>query len=249
MRTLNYGFISGVLASSLLLAGCSGDNEIFINPGTITTTTNPGVISQKNFSILADDPKPTVIDTTTGDFTKTDVELTVFTGDRNNQTVTDAHTITFVSEYGLINPPICTTDSSGACSVTWSAITRPVAGGPGSDYRVTITAYTIGEEAFTDTNGNGIFDDGDTGFDDIEEPFIDADKTNSAISSTYTSGDIIIDVVSTNDPTGKNGMHDLADGFFNGNGCTHTSLCAVRKTITIWDDIVLYIDGPPAATP
>jgi hypothetical protein len=242
MRTLNYGLISGLLTSSLLLTGC-GDGEVFLTPGTTSATTNPGVISQKNFSILADTPSPTVIDTTTGTFTKTDVVLTVYTGDRNNQTVTDAHTITFMSEYGLINPPTCTTDSTGTCSVTWSAITRPVAGGPGSDYRVTITAYTTGEEAFTDSNGNGVFDDGDAGFDDIEEPYIDADKTNSASTSSYSSGDTIIDVISTNDPTGKNGQHDVADGFFNGDGCTHTSLCAVRKSITIWDDIVLYIDG------
>lgn len=242
MRTLNYGLISGLLTSSLLLTGC-GDGEVFLTPGTTSATTNPGVISQKNFSILADTPSPTVIDTTTGTFTQTDVKLTVYTGDRNNQTVTDAHTITFMSEYGLINPPTCTTDSTGTCSVTWSAISRPVAGGPGSDYRVTITAYTSGEEAFTDSNGNGVFDDGDAGFDDIEEPYIDADKTNSASASSYSSGDTIIDVVSTNDPTGANGQHDIADGFFNGNGCTHTSLCAARKTITIWDDIVLYIDG------
>ena len=133
MRTLNYGFISGVLASSLLLAGCSGDNEIFINPGTTTATTNPGVISQKNFSILADDPAPTVIDPTTGTFTKTDVELTIYIGDRNNQTITDAHTVSFVSEYGLINPSFCVTDATGTCSVTWSAIKRPDPGGPGSD--------------------------------------------------------------------------------------------------------------------
>jgi hypothetical protein len=239
MRTLNYGFISGVLASSLLLAACSGDNEIFINPGTTTATTNPGVISQKNFSILADDPAPTVIDPTTGTFTKTDVELTIYIGDRNNQTITDAHTVSFVSEYGLINPSFCVTDATGTCSVTWSAIKRPDPGGPGSDGVVTVTAYTIGEEAFTDTNGDNVFDDGDAGFDDLEEPYVDADT-----SFTFSSGDTIIDVVSTNDPTGKNGMHDLADGFFNGNGCTHTSLCADRKSVTVWDSIYLTITGP-----
>jgi hypothetical protein len=240
MRILNYSLISGVFASSMLLAGCSGDNEIFITPGTTTTTTNPGVISQKNFSVLADDPTPTVIDPTTGSFTQTDVLLTVFVGDRDNQTVTDSHTVTFVSEYGLVNPPFCVTDATGTCSVTWSAIKRPDVGGPGSDLIVTVTAYSIGEEAFTDSNGDSVFDDNDAGFDDLEEPYVDADNT-----LTFSSGDTIIDVVSTNDPTGANGQHDIGDGFFNGNGCTHTSLCAVRKSIAVWDSIYLKIDGPP----
>ena len=106
---------------------------------------------------------------------------------------------------------------------------------------VTVTAYTIGEEAFTDSNGDNVFDDGDAGFDDLEEPYVDADNQ---FHIQFSSGDTIIDVVSTNDPTGKNGMHDLADGFFNGNGCTHTSLCADRKSVTVWDSIYLTITGP-----
>jgi hypothetical protein len=243
---LNYGFISGVLASSLLLAGCSGDNEIFINPGTTTATTNPGVISQKNFSLLAEDPAPAVIDPITKDFTKTDVIMTVIIGDRNNQAVTDVHRVFFETEFGLLNPNYCDTEPDGTCSVTWSAIKPPdyLNNGPGSDFRVTITAYTIGEEAFTDSNGNGVYDNNDAGFSDIEEPYVDADRILNSDPRSFTSGDTIIDVVSTNDPTGTNGQHDLADGFFNGNGCTHTSLCAVRKTVTIWEDNILKINGP-----
>ena len=103
----------------------------------------------------------------------------------------------------------------------------------------TITAYTIGEETFTDSNGNSLYDDSDSGFDDIEEPYVDVNEDN-----IYNAGDTIIDVVSTNDTTGTNGQHDIADGFFNGGGCTHSSLCGVRTSITIWDDISLKIDGP-----
>lgn len=243
MNKYNRILISLLSVLSVLLAGCSEDGfEAFEDIGTASVTTNPSVISQKNFSILADDPQPTVIDPATGIFTKTDVELTIFAGDRNNQTVTDSHTVTFVSEYGLINPPSCVTGADGSCSVTWSAIKRPDPGGPGSDYYVTITAYTVGEEAFIDTNGNNLFDDADAGFEDIEEPYIDANGDNA-----FSAGDTIIDVISTNDPTGINGLHDIADGFFNGFGCTHTSLCAVMPSTAIWDDIILKIDGP--ATP
>jgi len=243
MRTLNYGLISGVFAGSLLLAGCDS-NDIFVTPGTTTATTNPGVVSQKNFSILAEDPTPTVIDPTSGLFTQTDIVMTVFIGDRNNQTISDKHRVYFETEYGLLNPTYCDTESNGSCSVTWSAIKRPEPGGPGSDFYVTITAYTAGEEAFTDSNGNSVFDNADAGFEDIEEPYVDADRTY-ANTRSFSSGDTIIDVVNTNDPTGVNGQHDIADGFFNGNGCTHSSLCAARKSITIWEDNVLKINGPP----
>lgn len=226
--------------SAALLAGCAEDQfEAFIDPGTTSVTTNPGVISQKNFSVLAEDPTPTVIDPADNSFTQTDVKLTVFAGDRNNQTITDAHTVFFMSEYGLINPPSCDTGAEGTCEVTWSAIKRPDPGGPGSDLRVTVVAYTVGEETFIDTNGNSIFDDGDAGFEDLEEPYIDANGDD-----IFNAGDTIIDVVSVNDTTGNNGVHDIGDGFFNGGGCQHASLCSTRRSITIWDAIILKIDGP-----
>jgi len=242
MYTFNRPLAVFACVSALLSAGCAEDGfEAFEDPGTASITTNPGVISQKNFSILASEVQPTVIDPATNIFTKTDVTLTVFTGDRNNQTVTDGHTVFFRSEYGLINPPTCETGADGTCEVTWSAIKRPDPGGPGDDMFVTITAYTIGEEAFTDSNGNSRFDDGDTGYEDIEEPFVDVNEDN-----IFGPGDTIIDVVSTNDTTGTNGVHDIGDGFFNGGGCTHSSLCGTRTSVMIWDDISLKIDGPPA---
>lgn len=226
-------------SSSLFLAGCSGDNSSFETPAPAGTVTNAGTISQKNFSVLASDVQPAVIDGTTGIFTKTDVDLTVYVGDRNNVVLTDAHTINFVSEYGLVEPSCVTED--GKCTVTWSAIKRPEAGGPGSDGYVTITAYTIGEEGFTDSNGNNVFDDADTVFDDLEEPFVDADKVWGVASNGFSTGDVVIDVVSTNDPTGVNLTHDIADGFYNGPNCTHTSLCGTSTSITIFDDITLSI--------
>ena len=242
MYPFNIRQVTCACLSAVVLAGCSDDGfEAFEGGNAASATTNPGVISQKNFSILASDWAPQVINPDDGSFTKTDVTLTVFTGDRNNQTVTNGHTVFFESEYGLINPPSCTTDVDGTCEVTWSAIDHPgPPPNPGSDFRVTITVYTVGEEAFTDTNGNSLFDDGDAGFEDIEEPFLDADY-----NGIFSAGDRIIDAVSTNDPTGQNLQHDIADGFFNGVGCTHSSLCGARTSVMIWDDIELYIDGPP----
>lgn len=227
-------YINSLLVTALLaLAGCSNNGvDPFTQGGGVSTVT--GVVSQKNFSVLTSDFNPKVIDSTDGSFTKTDLTITAFIGDRNNRTLGDAHTIYFVSEYGLIDPNSCVT-VNGSCSVTWSAITPPVAGGPASDYLATVTGYTIGEEAFTDSNGNGTFDDGET-FSDIEEPYLDADN-----SGTFNAGDIIIDVISTNDPTGVNGQHDLADSFFNGGGCTHSSLCGVRASTMVFSAVTMLI--------
>jgi len=229
-----------IACSSFFVAGCGGDNSSYETPNTSDTPTNSGAISYKNFSLLASETQPTVIDPTTGIFTKTDVTMTVFIGDRNNQILTDKHTIYFRTEYGTITPS-CITEN-GYCEVTWSAIKRPEAGGPGDDMRVTIVAYTVGEESFTDTNGNGIFDDDDgSAFIDLEEPYVDANE-----NGIYDYGEDIIDVVNGNDLTGINEVHDIGDTFFNGAGCTHSSLCStvVITNGVIWDSNTLKIDGP-----
>jgi hypothetical protein len=230
-----------VACSTLFVAGCGEDNSSYETPNT-STLLNSGTISQKNFSLLTANVNPAVIDGTTGIFTQTDVELTAYIGDRYNQSLSDAHTIYFIPEYGLVDPPSCVTEE-GKCSVTWKAIKRPDPAGPTADGLVTITAYSVGEESFTDTNGNNVFDDNDAGFDDLEEPYVDIDE-----SFSYTSVDRIIDVVSTNDPTGVNGVHDIADGFFNGTGCTHTSLCGTATSVAIFDMVTMNIISNPTYT-
>ncbi len=225
MNNLSIKILILAFSSALVIAGCSSDNSSF--ESSSATSANSGTISQKNFSVLTADLNPAVIDATANTFTKTSVEITASIGDRNNQVLTDSHTINFVAEYGLIEPT-CVTEN-GECSVTWTAIKFPEPGGPGSDGVTTITAYAIGEEGFTDSNGNNVYDDGDAVFDDLEEPFVDSDESGS-----FTVGDQIIDVKGTNDPTGENLTHDIADGFFNGSGCTHSSLCADRKSVTVF---------------
>ncbi len=243
MHNFNRMLVTFICVSSVLLVGCSEDGfEAIQDPNTISVTTNPGVISQKHFSVTASDLFPAVLDTINETYTETEVTINVRIGDRDNLSITSPHTVEFRTEFGLINPNTCQTDENGTCSVTWLADDYPAVGGPGSDYLVTITAFAFGEEEFTDTNGNSIFDDGDAGFEDLEEPYVDANGND-----IFDFGDTIIDVVSTNDSTGQNLQHDINDGFFNGGGCTHSSLCAARPSIAVWDDVTLRIDGPPAA--
>jgi len=232
-----FHFFSSLILSLALLSGCSDSNDNAPFKQGPTGGTVSGTVSQENFSVLADSINPSVIDGTTFNFTQTDDNLTVYIGDRFNHALGDAHTIYFKSEYGLLKPDSCITQD-GTCSITWSATAYP----PDSviaDGYVTVTAYTQGEESFVDTNGNGTFDNGES-FTDQEEPYVDTDLSPTT-GRFFNTGDLIIDVPSANDPTGKNGVHDLGDGLFNGAGCTHSSLCSSRTTTTIFTRIYLDI--------
>ena len=236
--------IFSIIAScALFTAGCSEDNSSFETPNTSDTPTNSGIVSQKNLSLLADDPQPKIFDTATGSATDTSITITAKIGDNNNQLLTDTHTIYFATEWGLVEPS-CVTEN-GTCSVTWQTSFGP--GTVPDPLFTTITAYTLGEEHFSDSNGNGVFDDNDTPFvgsadlfNDREEPYVDANR-----DGIFNAGDTLIDVMDGNN-LGANGAHDFGDGFLNSPSCTHTSLCStVRSTIYIWDDIELDMDGPP----
>ncbi len=229
--------IIALITSSIFFASGCGDNSSFETPDTSGTPTNTGTISQANFSVGATDPFPMVYDPATG-FSEESVEIVVKVGDLNNQLLTDKHTVFFKTEWGLIEPS-CTTEA-GKCSVTWQT-SKPE--NIPSDLFNTITAWTIGEESFEDTNGNGKFDDADMIFNDLEEPFVDADENN-----VFNSGDSLVDVVNANDLTGANGAHDIGDGFLNSPNCTHSSLCStIRKTTFVWDITILDLAGPPPA--
>lgn len=218
-----------VLSASLMLFGCTEENELLIQDGNVIP--NSGVVSQKNFSVLTSDTDPNVLNLANDEFTPTEATITAYVGDRNNVLLTDPKTIFFEVDYGLIQPSCVT--SNGSCSVTWTADKRPDLTVGGANGEATVTAYTIGEEGFTDANGNGIFDDGDggsTAFDDLQEPFVDYNN-NGAFNNGI---DIVIDTVNPNDPTGANGLRDAADGLFNGGGCTHSTLCSTQTSTTVF---------------
>lgn len=229
--------------SMLLISGCSEDNSSFETPNS-SITTNAGIVSQKNLSILAEDVNPPIFDPATGGATDTSLTITVKIGDLNNVLLTDEHTIYFATEWGLIQPSCVTSD--GACTVTWQTSFGP--GGTSSapaDRLNTITAWTLGEESFIDSNSNGVFDDEDTTFTDRDEPFIDS--VNDGVFDA-SNGDRIIDVINGNDLTGINGVHDIGDTFLNSPHCTHSSLCSTVLPISyIWTDIQINMLAPVTA--
>ncbi len=233
-----------ITCNIFLLTGCGESNDSFTT-SSITNSSKSGTVSQKNLSLLAEDVQPEIYDEN-GQATDTTLVMTVKVGDSDNQLLTDPHTIFFATEWGLIEPS-CVTEN-GTCTVNWQTSFGP--GTVPADHLVTITAYTIGEEDYSDTNGNGVFDDNDQPFPasgnfftDRPEPFVDADR--SGFASIFNSGDTIIDVIDGN-VLGENGAHDNGDGFLNSPNCEHSSLCStVSPTTYIWDDLVINMDGPP----
>ena len=75
----------------------------------------------------------------------------------------------------------------------------------------TILATTIGEETFTDANGNGVYDAGEP-FIDLGEPFIDSND-----NGVWDVGEFYVDF-------DKNGAYTPANGIWNGNAMIWTSI-------------------------
>ena len=141
------------------------------------------------------------------------VPVTARMSDRFNNPVPDGTAITFTTEGGTIQSS-CTTGTTategGVCTVNWtSANPRPMGTRPG---RATLLATAIGEESFTDGNGNGTFDENES-FQDLGERFRD-DNENGA----YDANEVIYDF-------NNNSTRDGPDNIFNGVLCLGTTNC------------------------
>lgn len=239
-----------VAGSAILVTGC-GDNSSFETPSATDTAINAGTISQKHLAIFPSAYEVEALDAN-NNVINASLTINVQISDRKNQLLTNSHTIHFKTEWGVIEPS-CSTNNS-ACTVTWRSsdgLTSINSSPVPADNLVTITAYSLGEENFNDSNDNGTFDDNDqpfpssgNRFDDSTEPFVDVNRDGVY---NFSDGDIMIDVMAGN-ILGKNQAHDLGDGFLNSPACTHSSLCSsVSSTIYIWNDIEILLTATPIA--
>jgi hypothetical protein len=88
-----------------------------------------------------------------------------------------------------------------------------------ADGRVPLLAYAIGEESFTDANGNGVFDTNEAFVDSSEAFEDDAGTETTTVAATYMSNDFFFDF-------NNNGTRDGPDGNFNGVLCNDPAHCA-----------------------
>jgi hypothetical protein len=103
--------------------------------------------------------------------------------DRFGNPVPDGTAVSFVAEGASVIPARCTTIDA-VCAVTFvSSNFRPANG------RITVIAFAQGEESFSDTNGNNLFDanTADT-FSDLGEVFVDKNENDVMDVGEYIAG-------------------------------------------------------------
>jgi len=108
--------------------------------------------------------------------------VTMSLADRQGNPVPDGTAVNFVTEGGVMIPPVCTTGTSSAgnsqCTVKIrSQNPRPQTLTPRAG-RVSILAYAAGEEDFNDRNFNNVHDAGET-FADLGTAFRDDNENNT----------------------------------------------------------------------
>lgn len=178
------------------------------------------------------------------------VAVTARLSDRFNNPVPDGTAVSFFTEGGQIQAQCTTVTTTGnsGCVVNWTsqnprpikdpalpACTLPATAGscdrPG---RASLLAVAIGEESFTDVNGNGGFDPGEP-FVDMGERFVDANE-----NGVYDVGEVFYDF--NNDHT-RNGP----DGFFNGVLCNDPARCNQNALTTGIgaQNLIIMSDGVP----
>jgi hypothetical protein len=160
------------------------------------------------------------------------VPVTVRLSDRYNNPAPDGTSIAFNTNGGHV-VGACTTPSApgaadGTCTVTWtSANPRPQLNSDSPALlragRATILATAIGEESFTDTNGNGYWDTGEP-FVHLGEPYRDDNENNA-----YDSGEYFLDF-------NQNAVRDPPDPAltaFKGITCSGTPATCSTSTLAI----------------
>lgn len=115
--------------------------------------------------------------------------VTLSLADRQGNPVPDGTAVNFVTEGGVMIPPVCTTGGvagNSQCTVKIRTQNPRPANG-----LVTILAYAAGEEDFVDTNANNVYDCGET-FTDLGLAYRDDTATNLGQPNAYVAGEFSV---------------------------------------------------------
>ncbi|MEI8642519.1 Ig-like domain-containing protein [Pseudoalteromonas sp. Hal099] len=256
-----------------------GDTVIVTAPSDILVIST-GIADQNSFSLSRSifNPHALNVDGNT-------VSVNARLADHFNNPVPDGTAVSFITEGGVIEPS-CTT-TNGTCSVTWTSsnprpftdsmyentITQKCDGGLpcplgilNNDLtvdlplggRATVHAYAIGEETFSDLNGNGYFDSEDF-FDDlfdIPEAFIDNNEDGTYGGKDCNDG---TDPCSRDNSTGDefeefvdfdgNGTWTTENGLYNGLLCREedeaAGVCS-RQMVNVFQNQEIVMSGDTA---
>ncbi|MCZ8130161.1 MAG: Ig-like domain-containing protein [Steroidobacteraceae bacterium] len=209
---------AGTIATSVRVTATVQNTTPQISTQSAQLTVTTGVPDQDSFSLAVQCPNVEALG-----IDGIVVSVTARLADRFNNPVPDGTAVTLSAEGGQIFAQCQTTtvtNGSSGCTVNWTSTNPRPAGGLGQAGRAAIFATAIGEESFTDANGNGAFDNGEA-FVDQAERFRDNDE-----DGVYDLGEPFYDF-------NNNGVRDPADGLFNGVLCRDTSgRCGAAPTAT-----------------
>lgn len=218
---------SGTVATTVSVTATVQTTSISTQSSPLTITT--GIVDSNSISLAVECPNVEAFD-----HEGTIVPVTVRMADRFNNPVPNGTAANFRTEGGSIVGQCVTattTSESGLCSVNWrSQNPRPV------DGRSSLLVTATGEESFTDNNGNGVFNNGETVWDDVGEPFLDEDEDN-----VYDNGEPYLDFDS-------DGVRDGPDGEFNGVLCNRTTApaCGANPAVAVGDGHLIIMSGTNA---
>jgi hypothetical protein len=224
---------AGTIATPVRVLASTVAGGVTLSTQSDQLTISTGIPEQSNFSLAA-----STFNIEGFNFDGTTTVLTARAADHFNNPVPDGTAISFVSEGGSIGPS-CNT-ASGACTVTMtSQELRPTNG------RVTVLAFAVGEEAFTDTDGDGLADASEL----VDDNGVSSDKPEAFLDSNENSSR---DATETFFDFNNNGSYDAADGKYNGVLCNETTgtsspgTCSTSKSIHVYRNIPIIFSGSTA---
>ncbi len=217
MYKFNRILVSSIIASLLLLTGCSESAfEAFETPST-SEAPPTGIADQNSFTLARE-----FVAVEGANLAGVTSEVTAYVADRHNHPVPDGTIIRFLTNGGAIQQQ-CEI-AEGSCSVTWnSQDPRPTSG------YATIIAYTDGEESFLDLNDNDAYDAGES-FTDLSEPFID--EINNGTFDVGLEEFVDRDADREFDP---------ADGLYTGESCFGDNTVCSRKRLFVWGEATIVM--------
>lgn len=230
------GTISTPVRVTASAPGVAAGTTLNTQSSQLTITT--GIPDQDSFSLAA-----STINTEGWFIDGLTSTLTARLSDHFNNPAPDGTTINFTTEGGSVFGTCSTVN--GACTTTFTTQQpRP------SNGRVTVLAYAVGEESFTDLDGDGLADlapnemlDANGNSTDMPEAFVDYNE--DGIRQSVSPNEPFIDFNS-------DGTFNAADGKFNGVLCNETAgssagTCSTSKSIHVRRSIVLTLSSSQPA--
>lgn len=218
---------SGAVATAVRVIASVANTTLQTQSDQLTVST--GVAAQDHFSLAA----------STHAIEGWDVDgvtstISVILSDHFSNPVPNGTAVNFIAEGAQIGSSCTTVD--GTCNVTFKSANLRLTNG-----RVSILAYGIGEEGFTDMDGDGYVSsnaervDANNVSTDMGEAWVDYDE-----SGFYELGEPFIDF-------SPNGIHDSGDGLYNGVLCkSGNTWCSSTKNINVRRQDVIVLSGSSA---